>query len=590
MSEGEIQRLRDFTLAKQQVTALVRAVRQYFHDAKETPRDEQCQALLVKLAEDRFNLAVLGQFKRGKSSLMNAVIGRNLLPTGLLPLTSVITALCYGPREQIVLKRKGWAIDEHVALNQLPLFVSESGNPGNQRGIIEARVEIPSPFLRRGLYFIDTPGVGSAQQGNTATTYAFLPQADAVIFVTSVEAPLSEAEEGFLRDIRQYVRRLFVVVNKVDLLAEHEREQVLGYIRAGIARTLETGAARLYPLSAKQGLEAKLRADAEGVRQSGLQAFEADLTAFLTEEKSQVFLTAILDRLLRLLPEAGETNSSTELCELRASAERLSAALAQGAMEQVAHAESAPSADTGALERAMRREQAAPPRKERPAERRVICPVCTAQGTAVFDFFAQWQYNLGQTEEARDAFAAARGFCHVHTWQFQQMASSLTIAEGYAALVEAATAHLRQSASRPAAERAALLESLLPRAENCAPCRLQRETASAEIARLLAELAAPEARERYARTLGLCLPHLCMALAAAPDQAIAEFLANQAMLHLEEIAEDMHSFVLKRDALRRGLINDHEESAWWRALVQLIGERTAQYYWPELPEGGVSRV
>jgi predicted GTPase len=196
--------LHQYTLAKQQIGDLLRAAMQFFERIKEEACLDQCRALLVKLAEDRFNLAVVGQFKRGKSSLMNAVIGRELLPTGLLPLTSAITTLCYGPKELVVLKRKNWTIDQEIPISDLAAFVTEQGNPGNEKGILEARVEMPSPFLRRGIHFIDTPGIGSSRQENTATTYAFLPEADAVIFVTSVEAPISEAEEIFLQDVRQY--------------------------------------------------------------------------------------------------------------------------------------------------------------------------------------------------------------------------------------------------------------------------------------------------------------------------------------------------------------------------------------------------
>jgi hypothetical protein len=154
---------------------------------------------------------VVGQFKRGKCTLMNAVLERDLLPTGLLPLTSAITTLCYGPTEHVVLRRKGWSWEQEAPLAQLPDSITERGNPGNEKGLLEARVELPLPFLRRGLHFIDTPGIGSARHENTAITFAFLPQMAAVIFVTSVEAPLSEAEEGFLLDIRGQVRHLFVI-------------------------------------------------------------------------------------------------------------------------------------------------------------------------------------------------------------------------------------------------------------------------------------------------------------------------------------------------------------------------------------------
>src|SRR6266516_7686638 len=107
----EVASLRHYTLAKQEVAASVRAVKQLLqaHGAREAA--EHCQALLVQLAEDRFNLAVVGQFKRGKSTLMNAVLGRDLLP-----LTSAITTLCYGSTERVVLHRKGWTLEQEVPL------------------------------------------------------------------------------------------------------------------------------------------------------------------------------------------------------------------------------------------------------------------------------------------------------------------------------------------------------------------------------------------------------------------------------------------------------------------------------------------
>ncbi len=270
-SNDVVSSLRHYTLAKQEVATSVRAAKQLFEAHGAQDAAERCHALVVQLAEDRFNLAVVGQFKRGKSSLMNAVLGRNLLPTGLLPLTSAITTLCYGPKERVLLRRKGWAWEQEVPLTQLAAYITELGNPGNEKGLIEARVELPLPFLRRGLHFIDTPGIGSARHENTATTYAFLPQMNAVIFVTSVEAPLSEAEERFLVDIRGQVRQLFVVVNKMDMLAgETEREEVLGYIHTRVEQFLGTGNAHLSPLSARDGLTAKLNHDDVGIHRSGL--------------------------------------------------------------------------------------------------------------------------------------------------------------------------------------------------------------------------------------------------------------------------------------------------------------------------------
>ncbi len=570
--------LRQYTVARQRLGNLLRAALHVFEDSKAQASMEQCQSLLVKLAEDRFNLAVVGQFKRGKSSLMNAVIGRELLPTGLLPLTSAITTLRYGPQERVILKRKDWTLTQEIPIADLAAFVTEQGNPGNQKGLLEACVEIPVPFLRRGIHFIDTPGIGSSRQENTATTYAFLPEADAVIFVTSVEAPISEAEERFLRDVRQYAHKLFVVVNKTDLLAQAEHDQVVDYIRVGIAPIVNAPNARIYSLSAHQGLIAKLNNDAQGIQQSGLQEFEAAIAAFLAEEKSRVFLMAILDRALRLLADfessAGEGSPAHAL---QAALQKLRPVI-QSPDENVPDETGDDALVVQApLEKAMEANQI---KRETGADPSLImsrtCPICAAQSQAVFDFFTDWQYAIGRDEDARRAFRAARGFCWLHTWQFQQIAAPQGISEGYAPLVEGAVLELRQWIGRTPQESAAALERLLPTGESCPACRLLRQTAAAQVAQFITLITTPESQERYRHSLGLCLPHLQAVLHALPSPAIADFLLNEQANRLEEISEDMHSFVLKRTALRRGLLNTDERQAWLRALRQLSGEHTAR--------------
>ena len=85
--------LKTYTKAKQVVAREIRSLANFFHRHDREQGADQCRELMVKLAEDRFTLAVVGQFKRGKSSLMNAVIGREILPTGILPVTSAVTIL-----------------------------------------------------------------------------------------------------------------------------------------------------------------------------------------------------------------------------------------------------------------------------------------------------------------------------------------------------------------------------------------------------------------------------------------------------------------------------------------------------------------
>lgn len=595
-SNDVVSSLRRYTLAKQEVATSVRAAKQLFEALGAREAAELCHALVVQLAEDRFNLAVVGQFKRGKSSLMNAVLGRNLLPTGLLPLTSAITTLCYGSKERVMLNRKGFAWEQEVPLAQLEAYITERGNPGNEKGLVEARVEMPLPFLRRGLHFIDTPGIGSARHENTATTYAFLPQMNAVIFVTSVEAPLSEAEEGFLIDIRGQVRQLFVVVNKIDVLGDTDREEVLGYIHARVEQLLGTGNAHLSPLSARDGLIAKLNHDDTGIHLSGLAPFEQTLTKFLSEEQGRTFLVSVLDRALRIFDEAGpmfttvSAGGKNELpesaLELRRTMESLRAALlARASLSVVRSTAETSAADHLVIDQTI--DASRSPAHEAGDGQAIVhtrtCPVCAVQGQALFAFFAKWQYRLAMDTTAQRAFAANRGLCPIHTWQFQEMASPQGISDGYAPLIETMAVELSRLIEHGAEHAAAPLAVLLADATTCAACRLVRETSAEQIEQLLAYLVRAEGREDYASSAGLCLPHLQAALAHVEHRVdrtiersvVAGFLLREQVRRLENLAEDLRGYTLKRDALRRGLLHQEEEHAWRRALVQLVGERAA---------------
>jgi len=194
----DLEQLRVYTQIKLMLAGQLRIVREALTALGRENGERQCGELVVKLAEDRFTLAVLGQFKRGKSSLMNAVIGREILPAGVLPLTSAITVLKYGPAERLVVHREDSIFPEELPVSSLSDYVTEKGNPANRKKVKTACVELPVPFLRRGIEFVDTPGVGSAIAANTATTYAFLPECDAVLFVTSVDTPMTSLELVFL--------------------------------------------------------------------------------------------------------------------------------------------------------------------------------------------------------------------------------------------------------------------------------------------------------------------------------------------------------------------------------------------------------
>ena len=136
----------------------------------ETPR-RHLAAARERVAEDRFNLVVLGEFKRGKSTLINALLGRHLLPTGVVPLTSVVTTIGAGERDRLSIFFQDGRQEERP-LAELPDYVTEARNAGNHRRVELAHVELDHELLHAGLVLADTPGIGSDSHPQHATSRA----------------------------------------------------------------------------------------------------------------------------------------------------------------------------------------------------------------------------------------------------------------------------------------------------------------------------------------------------------------------------------------------------------------------------------
>jgi small GTP-binding protein len=212
-----------------------------------TPSENQRRLLEVlahlqlRLATERFQLAVLGQFKRGKSTLLNALLRADVLPVGVVPVTAIPTfleagvtpVLCvtYSSKKVDELKIDGW----DSLLERLTAFVTEENNPGNRLGIARVDVRLPSPLLKHGVVLIDTPGVGSTFRHNSAAADAVLPECDATLFVLSVDPPITEVELEFLGRIRQTAARIIVVLNKIDVLEPEEQEKAVAFLSRVLA-------------------------------------------------------------------------------------------------------------------------------------------------------------------------------------------------------------------------------------------------------------------------------------------------------------------------------------------------------------------
>ncbi|MFO7693418.1 MAG: dynamin family protein [Vicinamibacterales bacterium] len=177
--------------------------------------------------DELFLLVVVGEFNSGKSAFINALVGLPLLAEGVTPTTADINVLTYGPAES----------------NEL--------RPGRIR-LLTAPVD-----LLREIHVVDTPGTNAVIREHEVLTTHFVPKADLVLFVTSVDRPFSESERQFLEGIRSWGKKVVVVINKQDLVERAEDlETIRQFVSSNSARVLGE-VPPIFTVSARAAMHAK---------------------------------------------------------------------------------------------------------------------------------------------------------------------------------------------------------------------------------------------------------------------------------------------------------------------------------------------
>jgi small GTP-binding protein len=266
-------------------------------------------ALRSRFEEGLLRVAVLGQFKRGKSTLLNALLGARVLPTGVTPVTALQTFISAGDSTRARIAFRGGQEPTIAAVaaeipDVLERYVAETQNPRNRLGVESVAVEVRSDFLDEGIALIDTPGVGSTFLHNTRAAEAVLSECDAALFVLSADPPITEAEANYLDKVRKLIPSVFFVLNKVDLLDATERRVAERFLADVLAeRHPSEPPDRIFALSAKQGLRAKLANDKGALEASGLPRLENLLAGDLARDKRAILLSAGRLRLIALVSE-----------------------------------------------------------------------------------------------------------------------------------------------------------------------------------------------------------------------------------------------------------------------------------------------
>ena len=216
---------------------------------KELKRTED---LIDKIENQKITISVIGQFKRGKSMLVNSILGDKILPIGIVPVTAVVTTIEHGERAATVRFDNG--IIKEIPFEDMSDYINEQSNSDNHLGVRQVAVYSPSDFLEGGITLVDTPGVGSVHQKNTDEAYAFVKESDAVIFMLSVDSPINQIEVEFLKNAKEFASKFYFVVNKIDTIDEDDLKEYVDYCRDLIKRLMEVDSIQLFSVSAKKGI------------------------------------------------------------------------------------------------------------------------------------------------------------------------------------------------------------------------------------------------------------------------------------------------------------------------------------------------
>jgi hypothetical protein len=308
---------RSLSVATQDLRAVAELAARLGLDAVEKRSAE----VLRRVESDTFRIAVVGEFKRGKSTLINALMGREILPADVLPCSATVNRVTYGLVPSVTLVFRGDPPREEViGVDQLAEYVTKLTPESEQRAadIQEAVVRYPVAFCRDKAEIIDTPGLND-DESMTSVTLSVLPTVDAALLVILAQSPFSSYEAEFLnRLLTNDLGRVLFVVNRLDEIRRpKDRERILQVVADRIRKTVQARAAELhgvgtpeydaflarigepkvYGVSGGLALDAKVDGDAALLEESGFPAFERALEGVLTRERGLLTLRILADAL-----------------------------------------------------------------------------------------------------------------------------------------------------------------------------------------------------------------------------------------------------------------------------------------------------
>jgi GTPase Era involved in 16S rRNA processing len=260
------------------------------------------QAILEELEEEcqdlNFRVLISGEFKRGKSCLVNSLLGEKILPMKIAPCTSTITEVHYGDTPKLTIETPEQSIDK--PFEDLFKYCSIQGHqslPESERPIEKVIIEYPSRLSHQALTFIDSPGLNE-DWNRTRTSLREIAQADVLILVLSCEMALSQSEQLFIQThLLPYTDRLFFLWNRADAIWDKPVEQEALEKRS--QKHLQQYSNRIFYVSAREGLIGQLTEDDTRWTKSQIKSVLQSIEEYVIQHKADEKLERLWRRALQ---------------------------------------------------------------------------------------------------------------------------------------------------------------------------------------------------------------------------------------------------------------------------------------------------
>lgn len=244
---------------------------------------------IPSLQKGRITVVVLGEFNHGKSTVINALLGEEVLPMGITPTTAVITHLVHGQKARATVKPPMGAPAYDIEFDEIAAVVKHVEETKTEPEYVE--IEHPNPFLDNGLVLVDTPGVNDISRQKVEITYGYLPRADVIIYVLDATQVLKKSEVMFIKDrlLKSSRNRILFVLGKIDALSSDDAVEVELYARERLTALI--GPVELFAFSARDALSARKAGNEPA---EAFTKFQNYVTEFLNEQRAYIILDSAL--------------------------------------------------------------------------------------------------------------------------------------------------------------------------------------------------------------------------------------------------------------------------------------------------------